>query len=191
VQGNWPAIVYPAAVIAASGLAARRWRRLVWPSVGLGFVLTAVVLLHAVTGFLPIPARADPAARQLAGWVGLASQAEALRLREQGTFVAAEDYALIAELAWNAPAAMPVVGIEARLEPMDLQRTDLAGRTGILLRAEHRGDDVDPGTWASAEPLGFIDRAATRGTLERYRVWRVTGRIAAVEVPGRRVAARQ
>ena len=34
VQGNWPAIIYPAAAIAAAGLQAPAWRRLHVPAVG-------------------------------------------------------------------------------------------------------------------------------------------------------------
>ena len=189
VQGNWPAIVYPAAVLAASGALPVRWRRWVRPSVGFGFVLTALVLLHALTGVLPLPARADPAARQLAGWQGLAVAVDALRARENATYAVAEEYALTSELAWHAPAGLTVVGIDPRVNPMDLPRSDLSGRTGILIRAEHRWDEIDAGTWASAEPLGFMDRVAAGGTVERYRIWRVVGRLPAVTMPGRGFAA--
>ncbi len=191
VQGNWPAIIYPAAILAAAGLTARRWRRWVAPSVGLGFGLTAVVLLHAVTGGLPLPARTDPAARQLAGWVELASAAEGIRQRENGAYVVAEEYALISELAWDAPATMPVVGIEPRLKPMDLPPADMAGRVGILVRAEHRGDEIDPETWSGAIPLGFIDRPSARGSVERYRVWRVIGRTTGATMPTPGLVVRQ
>ena len=191
VQGNWPAIIYPAAAIAAAGLTAPRWRRWVAPSAGLGFGLTAVVLLHAATGFVPLPAGSDPAARQLAGWAELASSAESIRQHENGSYLVAEEYALIAELAWHAPASMAVVGIDARLRPMSLPRTDMTGHSGILLRAEHRGEDIDPETWSSAVPLGFIDRPSARGTVERYRVWRVTGRASGVVVPSRGLAAQR
>ena len=189
VQGNWPAILYPAAVIAAAGLGHRSWRRLVWPSVGLGLGLTAIVLLHVTTGLVPLPPRSDPAARQLSGWNQLASGVETARLRERGTFIVAEEYALIAELAWNAPLAVPVVGIESRLEPLDLIRTDLTDRSGILVRAEHRGEDIDRARWSSAVFLGFIERGAERGQVDRYRLWRVIGRGNAIALPRPKFAA--
>jgi 4-amino-4-deoxy-L-arabinose transferase-like glycosyltransferase len=187
VQGNWPAIVYPAATVAAAGLTAHRWTRLVRPSVGLGVAVSAVVLMHAATGFIPFPPRADPAARQLAGWPELAVAAETIRQRQSAAYVVAEEYALIAELAWNAPGSMPVIGIEARLRLMALPPADLNGLTGILIRAEHRGEEIDPATWASAEPLGFVERGST----ERYRVWRVVGRISATAMPQRAFAERR
>ncbi len=183
VQGNWPAIIYPAAIVAAAGLARQRW---VPPAVALGFAMTAIVLLHATTGFLPLPPKSDPAARQLAGWDKVALSAETLRLREHAAYIVAEEYALIAELAWNAPAGAPVVGIEARLTPMDLPAFDMAGRTGILVRAEHRGEEIDPATWSSALPLGFIER----GNQERSRVWLVTGRTVGKALPARVAAGR-
>ncbi len=187
VQGNWPAIVYPSAILAAAGLTADRWTRLIRPSVGLGFALTAIVLLHAATGFVPVPPRVDPAARLLAGWPALVSDTEAMRQREHATYVVAEEYALIAELAWNAPAAMPIVGIEARLQPMALPPADMRGQSGILIRAEHRGEEIDPTTWESAVLLGFVDR----GSVERYRVWRVVGRTTASALPHRVFADRR
>ena len=188
VQGNWPAIVYPAAIVAAAGLTELRWTRLIWPSVGLGFAFTAIVLLHAALGIIPLPPRADPAARQLADWPALALAVEELRQRDDASYVVAEEYALLAELAWNAPAAMPVVGIDTRLRPMTLPLADLAGRTGILVRAEHRGEDIDHDTWASAVFLGVVVRSSSRGPAERYRVWRVVGQTQAVVLPHRELA---
>lgn len=188
VQGNWPAIVYPAAVIAAAGLTAPLWRRLVWPSVGLGFVLTTIVMVHAATGILPLPTRSDPAARQLAGWSQLAGELAILRRQQRASYVVAEEYALIAELAWNTPSSTPIVGIEGRLNPMTLPRMDMDGRAGVLVRAEHRGEEIDPATWATSVSLGFVERTAARGVVERYRVWRVVGRTPGVAMPSRAFA---
>ena len=189
VQGNWPEIVYPAAIIAAAGLVAPRWHRWVWPSVGAGIALSAIVALHAVTGVLPLPVVSDPAARNLAGWSQLAAKLETLGGHEQATFVVAEQYALLSELAWNASGAVPVIGIEPRLNPMALPRMDMRGRVGILVRNEYRGDEIDPATWSSAISLGMIERTTPRGIVERYHVWRVAGRIQGVVLPARRFAA--
>jgi 4-amino-4-deoxy-L-arabinose transferase-like glycosyltransferase len=188
VQGNWPAILYPAGVIGVNALRDPRWQRLIRPSAALGFTLTAIVLLHAWTGFLPLPPGADPAARQLAGWPELVAALDAQRRQQNASYVIAEEYALISELAWQAPPDMPVLGIEPRLGPMTLPRQPLPGRTGILIRAEHRFDEIDPATWSSAVPLGFVDRVGARGTVERYRIWRVTGLVEATALPARGIA---
>lgn len=191
VQGNWPAIVYPAAVIAASALAAPVWRRLVWPSAGLGFGLTAVVLLHAVAGILPIPPTLDPVARQSTGWADLASKMEATRREAGADYVVAEEYGLFSELAWDAPPTMRVMGIENRLVPTGLPKANLKDQPGILIRSERRGGDMGRGFWSSAEPLGFIDRVGPRGMVERYRIWRVRGAGIATNLPRGRFADRE
>ncbi len=188
VQGNWPAITYPAAICAVAALTQPRWRRLLWPSVGLGFAMTALVCLHAATEWLPIGADRDPAARQLAGWDAFAHQVDAIRRQEAADYAIAEEYATIAELAWGAPAGMTVLGLDARLDTMSLRTRPLGGRRGILIRAEHRGTEIDPTRWTDAQPLGFIERTGTRGIVERYRVWRVDGTGIAAQLPHRRVS---
>ncbi len=55
VQANWPAIIYPAAVVAACGLDARFWQRLRRPAVALGLAITGVVYVQAATGVIPLP----------------------------------------------------------------------------------------------------------------------------------------
>ena len=79
VQGNWPAILYPAAAIAAAGLHSRRWLRLRWPAVALGLAITLLVYVQATSFVLPFPPRIDPIARELAGWDGLARSVDAAR----------------------------------------------------------------------------------------------------------------
>ena len=80
VQGNWPAIIYPAAAVAASGLSGRLWSRLTFPAVALGAVVTAAVYAQATLSLMPLSPRLDPTVRMLAGWPALGSSvAEAAR----------------------------------------------------------------------------------------------------------------
>ena len=81
VQGNWPAVIYPAASIAAAGLSAPIWERLFRPAIALGLVVTLLVYLQAGVALLPLPAGIDPIARQLAGWDSLADQVDAVARR--------------------------------------------------------------------------------------------------------------
>ena len=75
VQGNWPAIIYPALSLAAGGLAMpARW------SLGaalLGFAMTGAVYVQAAADVFPVPVRFDPIALRLRGWDGLARQVAA------------------------------------------------------------------------------------------------------------------
>jgi 4-amino-4-deoxy-L-arabinose transferase-like glycosyltransferase len=178
VQGNWPAIIYPAAIIAAAALTAPRWVRLRRPAMGLGLAITAMVYLQATTGVLPIPPSVDPIARQLAGWHNLAEQADAARRRADARFVAADRYALASELAWTLPPGTPVVSLDPRWALTTLPPARLVGQAGLLVRPVRDGDPAD---WPDAEPIGTISRG-----VDRYALFGVTGGVAqpgAVDLP--------
>ncbi len=175
VQGNWPAIVYPAAVIAAARLEARRWRRLYGPAVLLGLAMTAAVYLQATLALLPVPVRFDPSALQLAGWPELAAQVEAARRRDGASFVAADQYGVASELAYWLPAEVQVVGIEPRWRMFDLPVAALDGRVGILVRSARREALVGNGEWAARDLLGEVSRQRDGQTVEFYGLYRVVG----------------
>ena len=171
VQGNWPGIVYPAAVIAAARLGGMPWRVLRWPAVTLGYGVTTLVYMHALTGALPIPTRLDPIALQLAGWQGMAAQLDERARAVDATFVAAEQYALAAELAWALPRDRVVIGVEERWRHFDLPSPRIGGRTGLLVR-DARGDDpFDPNLWSTVQLIGEVSRP---GADRSYRLYRVT-----------------
>ena len=88
VQGNWPAILYPGAAMAAAGCASARGRTWIWPSAAVGFAVTALVYLYAGLGWAALPAARDPVARQLWGWADLAERVEAVRRDAGAGFVA-------------------------------------------------------------------------------------------------------
>ena len=58
VQGNWPAIIYPALAVAAGAMALpRRW----WIGASaLGFAITALVYMQAATSLIPLPPASRP-----------------------------------------------------------------------------------------------------------------------------------
>ncbi len=173
VQGNWPAIVYPTAVIAAAGLQAPRWRRLYRPAVFLGLAMTAVVYLQATRALLPVPTRVDPSALQLAGWPELAAQVEGARRRDRASFVATDQYGVASELAYWLPGNVQVVGIEQRWRMFDLPTAALDGRLGILVRSARREALVGTGPWATRDLLGVVARQRDGQTVELYRLYRV------------------
>ena len=170
VQGNWPAIIYPAACIAAARLSEPRWRRLLRPAVALGGAMTAVVYLVAALT-LPLPPRLALIARQLAGWDRLAERVEAVRQQAAATFVVAEPYALAAALARSLPDGTEVIGLDPRWRLTTLPRTSIAGRVGLLVRPDRRGDAPNAAVWSAVTPAGTVNR--TPG--EDYALFRVTG----------------
>ncbi|MGA9868829.1 MAG: glycosyltransferase family 39 protein [Acetobacteraceae bacterium] len=175
VQANWPAVLYPSAVIAAAGLERRLWLRLRVPAVVLGLAVTALTYVQAATFAFPLPAKLDPIAMRLAGWQGLAGQVDAARRASGAGFVAADDYGPAAELARALPG-VPVIGVEPRWSLFVLPHPVLAGKSGVLVRSARRGPDVDVRAWASVRPIGEIERRSGALVMERFRLYRVVGR---------------
>ncbi|WP_342452878.1 glycosyltransferase family 39 protein [Pararoseomonas indoligenes] len=177
VQGNWPAVLYPAACIAAAAFAAPRLQ-----SVGawIGGGMTLAILLQA--GFSPIalPRSADPTLARLAGWPGLARDVEVARAAAGVGFVAAEEYGLAAELALHLPPGVPVVAISGRWDLFTLPEPPV-GRTGLMLRSLRRGEGAP--LWPGATPMGEVVRSRDGTEAERYRLFRVE------TPPGREPAA--
>jgi 4-amino-4-deoxy-L-arabinose transferase-like glycosyltransferase len=174
VQGNWPAIVYPAAAIAATGLIAPRWQRLRVPALALGLGIT--LLVYAVALWPPLPPRLDPLARVLAGWPALANAVEAARVQQGAQFIAADQYGVAGELALRLPSGVTVVGIEPRWSLFALPPAEIAGQTGILVRSERRSDPPSPADWSAITPIGEAARTQNGGVAEGYRLFRVTAR---------------
>lgn len=185
VQGNWPAILYPAAAVAAAGLEPGHWDRWLRPGLVIGLTLTAVVYLQATTFVLPLPPRWDPIARQLGGWRTLARQVEAESIRTGATFVTAEHYGVASELAWLLPQALPVVAADPRWTFTTLTRVALAGRTGVLVGGAADRGRPDTGEWKDVERLAGIAQPDAR-----FSLWRGTASdVAAQRLPARRSCA--
>jgi 4-amino-4-deoxy-L-arabinose transferase-like glycosyltransferase len=164
VQGNWPAIIYPAAAIAATQLRTDVWRRLWTPAIALGFAITLLAYAQALFGILPVPLRLDPIALILSGWDKLAAQVDAVRQEAGAQYVVADQYGVAAELAYALKT--PVVGIEPRWTLFNLPRAAIAGQTGILVQS---GGDLDRTQWSSVAELGV----ARRG-IQTFGLYRVT-----------------
>ncbi len=179
VQGNWPAIIYPAAAVAAAGLDRTLWMRLRGPAVVLGLAIGLFVYVQAVAAVVPVPARIDPIARQLAGWPGLAAQVEAARQRIGGRFVASDEYGEAAELARALPVTVPMIGVEKRWALFSLPRSDVEGQPGLLVRSERRGPDVERGPWSEMDLIGEAGRRRSGELVERFRLYRVVARASA------------
>jgi 4-amino-4-deoxy-L-arabinose transferase-like glycosyltransferase len=185
VQGNWPAVIYPAAALAAAGLV-RPGRNTAWiGAAALGFGVTVVVYIQATTGLIPLPPRLDPIAMRLAGWDGLARQVEAMRQQAGADYVAVESYAAASELAWWLPPGVSVVGVDDHWALTDLAPTRIAGTSGLLLRDARRTDPPDPRVWTRSEPLGPVTRPGSPAVFALYLVTARAQPAIAVDLPHR------
>ena len=173
VQGNWPAILYPAAAVAAAGLTSARWRRLVWPSAALGGVLSAALYAHAVSAWPASFDAVNPAARQMRGWDTLAAQIDAARHAAGVSAAIAEPYGLAAELAWSSPRGARILGEGGHWDRTTLPRAVLGEARALLIRPERYGPRPDPGTWPETVPAGGMVRIGSGGAIERYALFLV------------------
>jgi 4-amino-4-deoxy-L-arabinose transferase-like glycosyltransferase len=173
VQGNWPAILYPAACIAAAAFTPRGligWRR---PAVALGAVLAIGAYVQAAFAPIPLPRRQDPTLARLGGWDDFAAAVETERQRLGAAFVAAEEYGLASQLALRLPPGVTVMALNPRWTLFNLPRP-APGVTGMLVQSERRDSAPD---WPEAEPVRRMDGSLVRARrgieAERYRVFRV------------------
>ena len=173
VQANWPAILYPAAAVAAAGLSGRFWRRLRIPAIALGLVITGAVYVQAAWAPLPLPTRLDPIALQTGGWPGLAAAVEDARRRTGAGFVAADQYSLAAELARDSRPGVPVIALGPRWSSFNLPAAAVDGMTGILVERAHHATPLDEREWSAAEEIGKAARETRGRSIETYRLYRV------------------
>jgi 4-amino-4-deoxy-L-arabinose transferase-like glycosyltransferase len=164
VQSNWPAVIYPAACLAAGGLLAARGRAWLAPALLSGFALTALVYAQALAGLVPIPPRHDPAALQLAGWRGVAAAVQA----HPAAFYTSDEYGPAAELAFFLPSDVVAEfggGFDRRWDFLGLPVLNVpAGTPGILVT--RRADTPCPVL------LGTVTRARGGGIVATYRLCR-------------------
>ncbi len=171
VQANWPAILYPAAAVAAGALGSRLWR----PAAVLGLLLTAAATLQGAAAPLALPRRLDPTLIRLGGWDTLGHDADALRAGSGVGYLAAEGYGTAALLAWWTPG--PVLAGDApgegpRWSLLRLPAAPSPG-PGLLLVSQRRREPPDPALWAEAIPVGELVRARNGVEAERFRAYRV------------------
>ncbi len=171
VQGNWPAILYPAACLAAAGLLGTRWDGWRRPALGLGLALAVIGVVQATWAPIPLPRRSDPSLARLGGWPDFVGQVEAARQAAGADFVAAEEYGLAAELAFRLPPGVAVIALADRWDLFNLAAPE-TGVTGLLVRSERRGEGAP--LWPAAVPVGGMIRARREIEAERYRLYRVT-----------------
>jgi hypothetical protein len=176
VQGNWPAILFPAAALAAAGLDGRRWLRLRVPAVAVGAAITAAAYAQATLAPLPLPPRFDPTALKLAGWQGLADEVASVARERGASLVAADDYGVAAEFALLLSTRYAVIGNDPRWRFFGLGTMPGAGASGILVRSTGPTEPADAAPWGTIERIGEATRSRGAGVVERFGIYSVTGR---------------
>jgi hypothetical protein len=189
VEANWPAPSYISGVaLFGSMLATSASHTLVrWWRGGLAFaaVLVGVLYLHALVPVLPVPARRDPIARA-AGWDDLARPVDlARRAHSSRTWVGADRYQDVSELAYHLPDQPEVLcvclsgrhnhyelwpGFAARARAGDAFVLALDERTGMHEQVERLRPYFTSVTRGALVPL-------LRGTdtVTVRRLWRLDG----------------
>jgi len=175
VQGNWPAILYPAAAIAAAALlTGPSWLRLRAPALILGGLMTGAVYLQAAAAPLPLERRHDPTLARLGGWEAFLRDVEAAAAGEMAAFIAAEEYGLASVLAFGLPPGRVVVAMDPRWRHFSLP-APAEGMSGLLVRSERRGEG--PPLWPAAAAVpgeaGRLERRRHGILAEGYRLFRV------------------
>ena len=165
VQANWPAIIYPGAALAASGMPARFWRQAAW----LGLACALVVYVQAAGAPFPLPRALDFTLIRLAGWSDLAGEVYAAERAAKVTYVAADEYGLASELAWHLHG--PVAGAEPRWALFRLPVAPLDGQPVLLVRSMREAGEPDRCLWSGVREVGGATRARHGVAAERYRFY--------------------
>jgi len=176
VQANWPVILYPSAILAATMASGKIFRSLRPAAIVLGFGLTALVYIQATLALLPIPQKLDPSMKRLAGWTEFSKTVEHTRAAEGASFVAADNYGIAAELAFFLPPETAVIGVHPRWRFFALPYPDLTAQRGILVRSTRLGENFDTSAWENLTEIGTARRTRNGVTAEEFRLYRVTGR---------------
>jgi 4-amino-4-deoxy-L-arabinose transferase-like glycosyltransferase len=191
VQPNWLAPLYPAlatcAAIAASahwprGRAPHLWPRAIKAAPGLGFVMSGLVLLHAVQPLVHLPAGKDPSS-QLRGWRAFALKVDRVRQAEGACWVATSHYSITGQLAYHLPAPVPVVPLTEPLRYAHLPV--IAASTfacpGLYVELARRSPPAElERNFASVVALGTLSRSDRGQDLADYRVMRLSEPRAAI-----------
>jgi 4-amino-4-deoxy-L-arabinose transferase-like glycosyltransferase len=169
VQGNWPAILYPSAALAAGALAAP-WQRWVKPAAALGLAITALAYVQATLAPLPLARRHDPTLIRMGGFEQLAADIAARR----PAAVVGDDYALVSRLAFTLPRDVQVWAIGERWALFDLPAGAPPAGT-VFIRSARRGPSAPEGLFAIIGDRDELVRARAGIEAERYGLHAVAG----------------
>lgn len=109
VQANWPAVLYPAFVLAGAFIMkARLW------VVGTSFMFMLGLVLQGLYAPLSLSAHWDPVARQTKGWHDLTNTLITRAKEEKCQALFVQDYALASILAYHDSNGYPIISPDKR-----------------------------------------------------------------------------
>ncbi len=187
VEANWFAPVYPAFAIAAAVAAdVTQWGRfqqrlanfcLRWAS-PVGILMFAALLVQANTGWLS-GFRRDATVRSIGvGWVPLAAEIEATRVRVGASCVLAPDYGTASWLAFYLPKNTCVIQPTQRIRWVNMGEPDPAKLSGKLLWVDEVRASLQPyvtDTFTKIERVGEFKRMRGPLVIETYGLDLVEG----------------
>jgi 4-amino-4-deoxy-L-arabinose transferase-like glycosyltransferase len=175
VQGNWVAILYPSACVAAAMLPLTVLARWLKPALGLGFGMTALAYVQAVAAPFRLQAGLDTEGAQLAGWGDLAK----VTMQGPPRFVTSDDYATMAVLAAEGPPGVTVAAFPNKWQPrwsyFNYSPAVAPGEVGVMVT---RHPEVP-----CQELLGTVTRHRGAEVFATYRICRFTAPNAGVALP--------
>jgi 4-amino-4-deoxy-L-arabinose transferase-like glycosyltransferase len=187
VEANWFAPVYPAFAIAAAVAAdVTQWQRhqqrlanfcLRWAA-PVGVLMFAALLVQANTGWLS-GFRRDATVRSIGvGWVPLAADIEATRVRVGAACVLAPDYGTASWLSFYLPKDTCVIQPTQRIRWVNMPEPDPAKLSGKLLWVDEVRASLQPyvtDTFAKIERVGEFKRMRGPLVIETYGLDLVDG----------------
>ena len=180
VQGDWPAILYPAAVVTAAAFSpqwAKAWQ---WPSAAFGIAIALTLYTQTAFAVFPIPPKADMTLRRMAGWSAFAADIVTQARAVGASAVTSEDYGVASILAFELPSDVSLIAIGPRWQYFDVPVIDsasLAGKAALLII--DRRSDHSTAAFASLTPVTDVNRTRAGKTAETYHLFRAeewTGR---------------
>jgi 4-amino-4-deoxy-L-arabinose transferase-like glycosyltransferase len=188
VQGQWPAPLYPLAVIAAAAAAegATGWLgRLRTAAPWAGFAISAAALVFIILpsdGGLPMR---DPGA-SFRDWPGFFAAVERARSQSGAAWVGAPTYGIAAQLASSPRIHAPAVEIferERATFETPAERADFSKPGLVVVPGRGTGEPTLKLCFADVKPLPEIDRGEGRG-LSSYAAYLVSRPLDDVERAG-------
>lgn len=152
VQPNWLAPLYPSlaicAAIALGTIERARTPGNVFGNLGkcalaVGFLVSGLIYLHAITPLVQIPGLKDPTS-QMRGWRQLAEDVERVRVSTGACWIATSSYATTGQLAYELKDKAPVAQLTERLRYLHLVPIDdaILACPALYVELERRSSEV-------------------------------------------------